>query len=419
MRVGDLLNAFVGLYLVPKYVPSGELGALLPLLSFGSILGIPLSIMAVPLMKFLNNFMLAGEYGKVKALLRDVCVGSLILFGGIVAVLWLSLPWFLRRVALENGRLGLMVLLCGVVTAFAPVATSALQGLKQFALISLLSIGAAFSRLVVMLIALPIRGVTGYFAGQAAPSLLTIGVAGVSLWRRICVGVNYTSYRNDIGKGFVSLLLGTGFYIVSITLQSTAETLAIRQALPGDVSASYYIISRFADLAGGLTGALLPFLFPVAAEAHTKGNRTVPILLRSTVINLVFGLLVIVGVLVVGYWVFNYVEAWQKCIGLELETILVCLTSTLRGSVFCFAMFEIACGRLKGIIVIGIIALLEAMMLFICYDCSDLFQLQGLFRASEVFRGLYTLRMILLCSFFFNATQFSLIPIRIWRGSKC
>ncbi|MGN0828084.1 MAG: hypothetical protein ACI4QD_09200 [Kiritimatiellia bacterium] len=125
--MGDGLNAFVGLWLVPRFVPEADLGALLPLTGFGAILGIPLSILAVPLMKFLNRFMARGELGKVKALVGDACLCAVCLFGLVVIGLWICLDWFLGRVGLANGRLGFMVLLCGTVSAFAPVATSALQ----------------------------------------------------------------------------------------------------------------------------------------------------------------------------------------------------------------------------------------------------------------------------------------------------
>ena len=40
-RAADLLNAFVGLWLVPKYVNPSELGAVTPLTYFANALAIP------------------------------------------------------------------------------------------------------------------------------------------------------------------------------------------------------------------------------------------------------------------------------------------------------------------------------------------------------------------------------------------
>ena len=45
-RAADCLNIFVGLWLVPKYVPPSELGAVQPLTSFASLLAIPAGVFA-------------------------------------------------------------------------------------------------------------------------------------------------------------------------------------------------------------------------------------------------------------------------------------------------------------------------------------------------------------------------------------
>ncbi|MGN1360611.1 MAG: hypothetical protein ACI4X9_09205 [Kiritimatiellia bacterium] len=415
MRLGDGLNAFVGLWLVPRFVPEADLGALLPLTGFGAILGIPLSVLAIPLMKFLNRFMARGELGKVKALLRDACLCAVGLFGIIVIGLWVGLDWFLGRVGLANGRLGLMVLLCGTVSAFAPVATSALQGLKQFGTVTALGLGGAICRLVVMVVALPLRGVTGYFAGQASPSLLSIGVAGGVLWRRIWRGVVRQPYWHEVRGEFGGVLVGVAFYIAATTLQSSAESLSIRQALTSSESAGYYLIARFADLAGGLSGAMLPFLFPVAAEAHLRGRETRGILLRSTWANVLFGGLILCAVLLTGHWLSDWVEAWKVCDSLRLEAFLVCAISTLRGSVICFAMFEIACGRLRAPLWIGLFGLLEAGGLFALYDASDALGFRACLNAGGYWSLFGSFRAILFFGLLGTATQFALIPLWLRR----
>ena len=415
MRMGDGLNAFVGLWLVPRFVPEADLGALLPLTGFGAILGIPLSILAVPLMKFLNRFMARGELGKVKALVGDACLCAVCLFGLVVIGLWICLNWFLGRVGLANGRLGVMVLLCGTVSAFAPVATSALQGLKQFGTVTALGLLGAICRLGVMVVALPLRGVTGYFAGQASPSLLSIGVAGWVLWGRVWRRIVRQPYWHEVRGEFGGVLAGVAFYIVATTLQSSAESLSIRQALTSSESAGYYLIARFADLAGGLSGAMLPFLFPVAAEAHLRGHETRGILLHSTWVNVLFGGLILCAVLLMGHWLSGWVEAWKVCDNLKFEAFLVCAISTLRGSVICFAMFEIACDRLRAPLWIGLLGLLEAGGLFALYDTSDAFGLRACLNACGYWPLLGSFRAILLFGLLGTAAQFALIPMWIRR----
>ena len=38
-RFGDVINAFIGVWLVPRYVPMEELGSLRPLMQIGALLG--------------------------------------------------------------------------------------------------------------------------------------------------------------------------------------------------------------------------------------------------------------------------------------------------------------------------------------------------------------------------------------------
>ena len=45
-RAADCLNVFVGLWLVPKYVPPSELGAVQPLASLASFFAIPIAVFA-------------------------------------------------------------------------------------------------------------------------------------------------------------------------------------------------------------------------------------------------------------------------------------------------------------------------------------------------------------------------------------
>ena len=63
-RFGDVINMFVGIWLVPKYVSPEDLGAVLPLSQFVSLIGLPLGIIAIPFMKYLNLYAEKGEFGK-------------------------------------------------------------------------------------------------------------------------------------------------------------------------------------------------------------------------------------------------------------------------------------------------------------------------------------------------------------------
>ena len=46
-RFGDAVNAFIGIWLVPRYIPQKELGAVLPLAQVAMLVAMPLSITLV------------------------------------------------------------------------------------------------------------------------------------------------------------------------------------------------------------------------------------------------------------------------------------------------------------------------------------------------------------------------------------
>ena len=71
MRLGDVANAYIGLFLVPQKIPVEELGAVPALMGVVVLASIPFSFLVIPVEKYLNVFIEQGERGKAKALFRD------------------------------------------------------------------------------------------------------------------------------------------------------------------------------------------------------------------------------------------------------------------------------------------------------------------------------------------------------------
>ncbi|MEI6750887.1 MAG: hypothetical protein WCM93_17180, partial [Bacteroidota bacterium] len=165
-QLGAVVSAFIGLWLVPQYVPQEELGALLPLASVGSLLGLPLTILMIPFMKFLTKYMAQEEYGKVKALLRDAFVLAGITFLIVSGLSYFFMPAVFKRLRVEDGLLSVLVVCSSIIGALAPIFSTALQAFKKFRVLSLMGFASALLRLGTLLIALPIRGLSGYFVGQ-------------------------------------------------------------------------------------------------------------------------------------------------------------------------------------------------------------------------------------------------------------
>jgi hypothetical protein len=106
-RLGDLVNAFVGLYLVPHYVSQSELGAVLPLTQVGGMLALPLTILMMTFSKYANTYATRGEYGKVKSLLRDIFILALFLFVATLLYARFFMPLVFERMRVSDGRLGM------------------------------------------------------------------------------------------------------------------------------------------------------------------------------------------------------------------------------------------------------------------------------------------------------------------------
>ena len=79
-RLADCLNVFVGLWLVPKYVPPDELGAVMPLVQFANFLAIPAAVFASTFRNELTDLAIRHEFGKMKTLMRSVFVATAAFF---------------------------------------------------------------------------------------------------------------------------------------------------------------------------------------------------------------------------------------------------------------------------------------------------------------------------------------------------
>jgi O-antigen/teichoic acid export membrane protein len=160
-RAADLLNAFVGLWLVPRYVPPAELGAVLPLVHFSSFLALPLAVFASTFRNEISGLAIRKEFGKLKTLIRGVFIACAVFLFLALVVSRLLLPHFLARIRIVEGSLGVLILFTSFVGALAPIYGNALQALKKFRETSLINLLGAPLRLITMLIAMPFRPLAG------------------------------------------------------------------------------------------------------------------------------------------------------------------------------------------------------------------------------------------------------------------
>jgi len=349
-RLGDVINAVVGIWLVPKYVPQEELGAVLPLMSVGGLLGFPLIALGTPFMKFLNKYMAQGEFGKVKRLLRDTFIFAAILFVVMLLVSRFLLPLVFDRMRIEDGRLSLLMVSVGIVAALVPVFSTALQALKKFTVLSATSTLSAVVRLVTMMVCLPIRGLSGYFVGQIVPNLFNIGVALVTLRQQFGRAVKMTPYWGDDWKPILHYAKWPALLNLAGMLQLTVLSFVIRRTLPDVESAGFYMISRFAEITFYFGTSCATILFPLISERHEKGQQGGQRLLAQSIwITLAVGFLFVCVIAPLVYLCFAFKAEWNAYVRFIPHLIVWSLVYAIQGSVNCFVMYQIARNQFRFI----------------------------------------------------------------------
>ena len=298
-RAADLLNAFVGLWLVPKYVDPSELGAVMPLTQFANFLAIPVAAFANTFRNELTRLSINKEFGKLKTLMRGVFVATAVFLFVAIVVARFTLPLFLERIRIVEGSLGLVIIAASFVSAVAPIYSNALQALKKFKAQSILSIVGAPVRLIAMLIAMPFRAITGYFVGQAAVPAFNIAASVLALRKELSVKAE-PYWTNDVIRRFSKLFaifatigIVDGFYLL-------VEATVLRQRLPDLDSAGYYMATRFSEIASFLSATLAFTIFPFAAEKAAKGEDTRPLVIKSLFANACFCLVLAIPFLFFG-----------------------------------------------------------------------------------------------------------------------
>lgn len=342
-HLGAVVSTVIGLWLVPKYVPQNELGALLPLASFGGLLGLPLTIIMIPFMKFLTKYMVQEEYGKVKALLRDVFILAGVTFVLVSGLSYLVMPLVFSRMRVENGLLSLLIICSGMMGALAPVFSTALQSLKKFRMMSFLGLSGAVVRLVTLLIALPIRGLSGYFVGQIVPLLFGMLASLWALRRQLSSNIRMVSYWSEDWKPILKFTVWTALLYSTSQVMGTVEGFVIRHRLPDVESAGYYMISRFSEITFSVSVACTIVLFPLISEHHERGsNQEHRLLTQATGISFAAGLMVLILITPIVYWLFVIIPNWQTYLSFIPHMVALSILQIIRGATHSFVTYKSA-----------------------------------------------------------------------------
>lgn len=396
LRCGDVINAFVGLWLVPKYVPQAELGAVLAITNFASVFGLPITILVTVYTKFLSRYQALGQVDKVKSLLQWF-IGASIIFVLVSSLLSVVLlPLFFERIRIVSGSLGLLIVFSGIIGAVTPVFSNALQGLKKFNALTVQNFLSAPIRLVAMLVAIPFRALSGYMLGQVAAPLFTICWAGFSLRHELRREVKATPFWKDDGRRLLKYLGCVSVWFLTGVPYAALFTMIVRQRLPEVESAAYYMISRFAELGtyAGVTMAVV--MFPLVSEAHAKGEPTEGILRKVNIATLAFGALATLVFFFFGGFILGLLPTSAPYSRFSFDMSLLC-TSLVLGQIWSnYTSHEIAKERFTFLLY-GVPLTVLHIVTLICFTGYSFFY--GIFSQSIVdwmgSMNLATLRNIL------------------------
>ena len=343
-RAADLLNAFVGLWLVPKYVDPSELGAVLPLAQFANFLAIPAAAFASAFRNEVSRLSVGREFGKLKTLMRGVFIATAIFLFLAIVVARFTMPLLLERIRVVEGSLGIVIIAVSFIGTVAPIYSNALQALKKFREQSLINIIGAPIRLITMLVAMPFRAITGYFVGQATTPAFSI-VASVFSLRKEFSAKAEPYWSRETSKKILGLFLIFALGSIIGGFNGLIESTIIRQRLPDLDSAGYYMATRFSEIAGFLAATLSFTIFPFTAEkaASGKGYRT--LVLKSIAANFAFCAVIAIAFVFCGKQLLsllphgeNYLACWWA---------IPCLigTSFLGSIIILFTTAEVSAHR--------------------------------------------------------------------------
>jgi O-antigen/teichoic acid export membrane protein len=346
-RFGDAINMFVGMWLVPKYVAQNELGALMPLMSFVGFIGLPLALITTPFLKFITVFVDRGELGKAKSFVRDVFVGVLIFSGLSLLLASLVLPFMFERLRIENGSLGLLMVAVCLLGAVSTLFGNMMQGFKMYSLsVWTFALSAPF-RLLLILLLMPFRPLSGYLAGQAAGPVVNILGAFTVFRRHLGASVIYEPYWREYASAIIRYTLPFILWTVVTTVTGTIDSLVIRHRLSEFESAGYYIITRFTDIAAYLGTAFGAFVFPMVASKQPSDKDSIKILMHSIVGSMLVGFCYSLVLGIFGADILGLTDVWRPYSDLSGLMALWSVNTTLWSVGICLITYETAQGRFR------------------------------------------------------------------------
>jgi O-antigen/teichoic acid export membrane protein len=220
-------------------------------------------------------------------------------------------------------------------------------------------------RLVTLLIALPIRGISGYFVGQVVPLLFCIVASLAALRKHLFSHVKMVSYWSEDWKPILAFTAWNALLYSVSQVMGTTEAFVIRHRLSEHESAGYYMISRFAEISFYISIVSTVVLFPLVAEHHERANnQEYRLLTQSSIISFMAGLIFAILFTPVVYYLFVWKSDWTVYLPFIPHMVALSLLQVIRGSTHCFVMFKTAKNEFDFVPYYVAVFAMEAVLLY-------------------------------------------------------
>jgi len=362
-RVGDVINWYIGSFLVMDLVSKDKLGAILPLTRLATFFALPLTIVLAAALKYFSVFEVAGEHGKIKRMLRDLAILTGLLSVIVALYLLFGKGFIQERLRFEDPRIIWLVGVMAILTCWNPVARTAAQGLKRFYRLIILGVGAPVVRLVVVVLLLRQFQVAGYLAGSVASALVVLLFLSGGLRQHVSRDIQSQSYREHFPEMW-RYALPVGIGILATTLQLTMEPWIIRQRLPEAQSAAYYAAMMFGSIPMILGSAIIPFLFPLVSEKHERGESTRDMHMQTLGIVFLVGILTTLALVFFSDDILGLRASWRAHLHAAPIVWQVGLVMTLHMVMQCHIQHENACRRFRYLKYYAPTVVLEVVLLY-------------------------------------------------------
>ncbi len=275
-----LYNLFMGRLLGPeKY---GELGAILSIMI---LIGLPLGILNLLLVKIVSSYWGRKEIGAINSILVSLTPQLFILGLVFTGVLLLSKTFLLDFLNLESFLPIVILSLSFILTGPSILARSVLTGTLSFSYMAVNNVVEVTLKVVISVILV-------YLNFQLIGALLGPIIGGVIIYLLTLMELKIIlKGAQDLGKWrfekgmihqFLSLFLGT----LALTAFFTVDIILVRHFFPTTIAGEYTALSTIGKIIYFAVGPVITVMFPVISARVSGGLPYIIPLLGTLVLSL-------------------------------------------------------------------------------------------------------------------------------------